>query len=39
MIPIFINSIRIEEKMLFAAFGKAYLAYMKTTRKLVPFIH
>ena len=39
MIPIFINRIRIEEELLIAEFGETYLAYKKTTRKLVPFIY
>jgi protein-S-isoprenylcysteine O-methyltransferase Ste14 len=35
----FINRIRIEEKMLIDQFGIAYIAYMKKTYRLIPFIY
>ncbi len=39
LIPIFINRIRLEEKLLIEAFGDDYRAYMASTRKLIPFIY
>ena len=38
LIPIFLNRIRIEERMLTDEFGDAYRQYKKTTKKLIPFI-
>ncbi|MCB8999588.1 MAG: isoprenylcysteine carboxylmethyltransferase family protein [Bacteroidales bacterium] len=35
----FQQRIRIEENTLIAHFGKEYLTYMKTSRKLIPFIY
>ena len=39
LIPIVLNRIRIEEKMLMAEFGDAYRAYREATSKLIPFIY
>ena len=39
LVPIFLNRIRMEEELLFEEFGDAYLAYRKTTSKLIPFIY
>jgi protein-S-isoprenylcysteine O-methyltransferase Ste14 len=39
MIPIFLNRIRMEERLLTEEFGDAYRAYQETTSKLVPFIY
>lgn len=39
LIPIFLNRIRIEERMLTEEFGDAYQAYRKATSKLIPFIY
>ncbi len=39
LIPIFLNRIRMEEKMLTDEFGDAYRTYKETTSKLVPFIY
>ena len=39
LIPIFLNRIRMEEKMLTEEFGNAYQTYRKNTRKLIPFIY
>ena len=39
MIPIFLNRIRMEERMLTEEFGDAYRTYKETTRKLIPFIY
>jgi protein-S-isoprenylcysteine O-methyltransferase Ste14 len=39
LIPIFLNRIRMEEKMLTEEFGDAYRTYKETTRKLIPFIY
>ncbi len=38
-IPICLSRIRIEEKMLIEEFGDEYRKYMKTTKKLFPFIY
>ncbi len=38
LIPIFLNRIRMEERMLTEEFGDAYRTYTKATRKLLPFI-
>ena len=39
MIPIFLNRIRMEENMLTGEFGDGYRAYVKSTKKLIPFIY
>lgn len=39
LIPIILNRIRMEEKMLTDEFGDVYRAYKETTRKLIPFIY
>ena len=39
LIPIFLNRIRMEEKLLTEEFGDAYRAYKETTRKLIPFVY
>lgn len=39
LIPIFLNRIRIEERMLSEEFGDDYRAYQETTSKLIPFIY
>ena len=39
LIPLVVNRIRIEEKMLTAEFGDSYRAYKKTTHKLIPFVY
>ncbi len=39
LIPITINRIRMEEKILTEEFGDAYRAYKKATSKLIPFIY
>ena len=39
LIPIFLNRIRIEERMLTDEFGDVYRAYQETTRKLIPFLY
>ncbi len=39
LIPIFLNRIRMEERMLIEEFGDAYQAYRKATRKLIPFLY
>jgi protein-S-isoprenylcysteine O-methyltransferase Ste14 len=39
LIPIFLNRIRMEERMLIEEFGDAYRTYKETTRKLIPFIY
>jgi protein-S-isoprenylcysteine O-methyltransferase Ste14 len=39
LIPVFLNRIRIEERMLTDEFGDAYRAYKETTRKLIPFVY
>ena len=38
LIPIFLNRIRMEERLLIEEFGDAYRAYKQATRKLLPFI-
>ena len=38
-IPLFNYRIRNEEKMLIQEFGDQYTKYMKTTRKLIPYIY
>jgi len=39
LIPIFLNRIRMEERLLITEFGDGYRAYQKSTRKLIPFIY
>lgn len=39
LIPIFLNRIRMEERLLTKAFGDAYREYQETTSMLVPFIY
>jgi protein-S-isoprenylcysteine O-methyltransferase Ste14 len=39
LIPIFLNRIRIEERMLTEEFGDAYRTYKEATSKLIPFIY
>ena len=39
VIPLFLNRIRIEERLLIEEFGAVYEAYMEATKKLVPFIY
>jgi protein-S-isoprenylcysteine O-methyltransferase Ste14 len=39
LIPIFLNRIRIEERMLTEEFGDVYRMYMEATSKLIPFIY
>jgi protein-S-isoprenylcysteine O-methyltransferase Ste14 len=39
LIPIFLNRIRMEERLLIEEFGDAYRGYRETTRKLIPFIY
>ena len=39
LIPLFLNRIRIEERLLTEAFGDAYRTYRKATSKLIPFIY
>jgi protein-S-isoprenylcysteine O-methyltransferase Ste14 len=39
LIPVFLNRIRMEERMLIDEFGDAYRMYKETTSKLIPFIY
>ena len=39
LIPIILNRIRLEEKLLTAEFQEAYQKYKETTKKLLPFIY
>lgn len=39
LIPIVLNRIRLEERLLVKEFGDAYRAYQKTTSRLIPFIY
>lgn len=39
LIPIFLNRIRIEERLLIEQFGSQYEEYRKTTSKLIPFLY
>ena len=39
LIPVVLIRIRLEEKMLIEAFGDKYRNYMKTTKKLFPFVY
>ncbi len=39
LIPIILNRIRLEERLLTEEFGETYHTYKKATRKLIPFIY
>ena len=39
LVPIFLNRIRMEEKLLTEEFGDEYQINRRATRKLVPFIY
>ena len=39
LIPILLNRIRMEERLLTEEFGDAYRTYKETTSKLIPFIY
>jgi len=39
LIPLVLNRIRIEERLLTEQLGDAYRRYRKTTRKLIPFVY
>jgi protein-S-isoprenylcysteine O-methyltransferase Ste14 len=39
LIPIILNRIRLEEKLLTEEFQDAYQSYKETTKKLIPFIY
>ena len=39
LIPIFLNRIRMEERLLTEEFGDEYRAYKEATRKLIPFVY
>ncbi len=39
LIPVFLNRIRMEERLLTEEFGDAYRTYRKATKKLIPFIY
>jgi len=39
LIPIFLNRIRMEERLLTEEFGEDYRSYQRTTRKLIPFMY
>jgi protein-S-isoprenylcysteine O-methyltransferase Ste14 len=39
LIPIILNRIRMEERLLTEEFGDAYRAYVEATSKLIPFIY
>ena len=39
LVPIILNRIRMEERMLTEEFGDAYREYKKTTKKLIPYIY
>ena len=39
LVPVFLNRIRIEEKLLTEEFGDAYRRYKEATRKIIPFIY
>lgn len=39
LIPVFLNRIRIEERMLIDEFGDSYRVYKEATSKLIPFIY
>ena len=39
LVPVFLNRIRMEERMLTDEFGDAYRTYKEATSKLIPFIY
>ena len=39
LIPVFLNRIRLEERILIEEFGDDYRTYSETTRKLIPYIY
>lgn len=39
LVPIFLNRIRLEEKLLTEAFGEAYREYQETTCRLIPWVY
>ncbi len=39
LVPVFLNRIRVEERMLTDEFGDSYRTYKKATSKLIPFIY
>jgi protein-S-isoprenylcysteine O-methyltransferase Ste14 len=39
LIPIFLNRVRMEERLLSEEFGDAYRTYKEATSKLIPFIY
>ena len=39
LIPVFLDRIRIEERMLSEGFRDAYRRYREATSKLIPFVH
>lgn len=39
LIPCFLYRIRIEEKMLIEKFGNEYVEYMKSSKKLIPYVY
>jgi protein-S-isoprenylcysteine O-methyltransferase Ste14 len=39
LIPIILNRIRLEEKLLAEEFQHVYQSYKETTKKLIPFIY
>jgi protein-S-isoprenylcysteine O-methyltransferase Ste14 len=39
LIPVFLNRIRMEERLLTDEFGDAYRTYKEATSKLIPFIY
>jgi protein-S-isoprenylcysteine O-methyltransferase Ste14 len=39
LIPIILNRIRLEERLLSEEFGDAYREYLATTKKLIPFVY
>jgi protein-S-isoprenylcysteine O-methyltransferase Ste14 len=39
LVPVVLNRIRLEERLLIEQFGDAYRTYSETTRKLIPYIY
>jgi protein-S-isoprenylcysteine O-methyltransferase Ste14 len=39
LVPVILNRIRLEERILTEQFGDAYRTYSETTRKLIPYIY
>lgn len=39
LIPMLLYRIKIEEKLLISTFGQKYLEYVRTTKKLIPYIY